>query len=122
MVLEDVHWADEATIDLLSFVGSRLARMHALVLVTYREDELGTDHPLRIVLGDLATQRATRWIRTALSADAVCELAGSQQVDAAELHRVTGGNTFYVREVLEAGWPSVQRTVRDVVGSAASAV
>jgi DNA-binding CsgD family transcriptional regulator/tetratricopeptide (TPR) repeat protein len=117
-VVEDVHWADEATIDLLSFVGRRLARMRALVLVTYREDELGADHPLRIVLGDLATQRATRRMRIPpLSVEAVRELAGSQHVDAGELHRVTGGNPFYVREVLEAGWPSIPPTVRDVVGA-----
>jgi DNA-binding CsgD family transcriptional regulator/tetratricopeptide (TPR) repeat protein len=116
-VVEDAHWADEATIDLLSFVGRRLGRMRALVLVTYREDELGADHPLRIVLGDLATQRATRRMRIPpLSVEAVRELAGSH-MDAAELHRVTGGNAFYVREVLEAGWPSIPATVRDVVGA-----
>jgi hypothetical protein len=56
-VMEDVHWADDATIDLLSFLGRRLGRMKALLLATYRDDELGDDHPLRIVLGDLATQR-----------------------------------------------------------------
>ena len=62
-VMEDVHWADEATIDLLNFLGRRLSRRNALVLVTYRDDEVGADHPLRIVLGDLATQRATRRMR-----------------------------------------------------------
>ncbi len=119
-VIEDVHWADEATIDLLSFVGRRLARMRSLVLVTFREDELGADHPLRIVLGDVATQRATRrMLVPPLSADAVRALAeaGSPQVDAAELYRVTGGNPFYVREVLEAGWPALPPTVRDVVAT-----
>ena len=62
-VIEDVHWADEATIDLLSFLGRRLGRMSTLVLATYRDDELGDSHPLRVVLGDLATQRATRRMR-----------------------------------------------------------
>ena len=38
-------------------------------------------------------------------------------MDAAELHRVTGGNPFYVSEILEAGWPSVPPTVRDAVGA-----
>jgi predicted ATPase len=59
-VVEDVHWADEATIDLLSFLGRRLGRMTTLVLATYRDNELADDHPLRVMLGDLATQRATR--------------------------------------------------------------
>jgi DNA-binding CsgD family transcriptional regulator len=116
--IEDVHWADEATVDLLSFLGRRLGRMAALVLVTYRDDEVGEDHPLRVALGDLATQRATRRIRLPpLSAAAVRALAGQRDVDAAELHRVTGGNPFYVTEILAAGWPSVPATVRDAIGA-----
>jgi DNA-binding CsgD family transcriptional regulator/tetratricopeptide (TPR) repeat protein len=117
-VIEDVHWADEATTDLLSFAGRRLGRMPALVLVTYRDDELPDDHPLKTVLGDLATQRATRRMRMPpLSVEAVRTLAGRRHVDVAELHAVTGGNPFYVREVLEAGWPAVPATVRDAVGA-----
>jgi DNA-binding CsgD family transcriptional regulator/tetratricopeptide (TPR) repeat protein len=117
-VIEDVHWADEATIDLLSFAGRRLGRTRALLLATYRDDELSDDHPLRVVLGDLATQRATRRMQLPpLSADAVRELVGERDVDAAELHRVTGGNPFYVTEMLEAGWPSVPPTIRDAVAA-----
>jgi predicted ATPase len=50
-VIEDVHWADEATIDLLSLAGRRLWRMRVLLLATYRDDELAADHPLRVMLG-----------------------------------------------------------------------
>lgn len=118
VVIEDVHWADEATIDLLSFLGRRLARRAALVLVTYRDDELGEDHPLRRALGDLATQRTTRRMRLVpLSQDAVRTLAGGREVDIVELHRITGGNPFYVSEILDAGWPSIPPTVRDAVGA-----
>src|SRR5215469_3910803 len=117
-VIEDVHWADEATIDLLSFLGRRLGRMPALLLASYRDDEIAADHPLRLVLGDLATQRATRRMKLPpLSVEAVRELVGQRDVDAAELHRITGGNPFYVSEILEAGWPSVPPTVRDAVGA-----
>src|SRR5579871_3278578 len=116
-VIEDVHWADEATIDLLRFTGRRLSRMRALVLVTYRDDEVGGD-PLRLLLGDLATHRATRRMGLPpLSGDAVRALAGQRDVDAAELCRVTGGNPFLVCEAIEAGWPAVPATVRDVVGA-----
>jgi DNA-binding CsgD family transcriptional regulator/tetratricopeptide (TPR) repeat protein len=118
VVIEDVHWADEATIDLLSFVGRRLARRAALILVTYRDDELGDDHPLRRALGDLATQRTTRRMRLVpLSQDALRTLAGGREVNIAELHRITGGNPFYVSEILDAGWPSIPPTVRDAVGA-----
>ncbi|HEY2281279.1 MAG TPA: LuxR C-terminal-related transcriptional regulator [Streptosporangiaceae bacterium] len=118
VVLEDLHWADEATIDLLSLLGRRVTRMRVLVLATFRDDELGEDHPLRIVLGDLATQRGIRRVRLpALSADAVRSLAGPWDVDADELYRVTGGNPFYVSEVLSAGGPEVPPTVRDAAGA-----
>jgi DNA-binding CsgD family transcriptional regulator/tetratricopeptide (TPR) repeat protein len=117
-VIEDVHWADEATIDLLSFLGRRLGRIPALLLATYRDDELPPDHPFRMVLGDLATQRATRRMRLPpLSEEAVRQMVGQRDVDAAELRRITGGNPFYVSEMLEAGWPSVPPTVRDAVGA-----
>ena len=45
-VVEDVHWADEATLDLLRFLGRRI-RQAALLVLTYRDDELGPRHPLR---------------------------------------------------------------------------
>ena len=117
-VIEDVHWADEATIDLLSFLGRRLGRMNVLLLATYRDDELGDDHPLRVVLGNLATQRTTRRMRLPrLSPEAVGALAADRDVDAGELYRVTGGNPFYVSEILAGGWPLVPPTVRDAVGA-----
>jgi len=116
-VIEDVHWADEATIDLLRFTGRRLSRMKALVLVTYRDDELDDD-PLRVLLGDLATQRATRRMSLPpLSDDAVRALVGKRDMDAVELCRLTGGNPFLACEAIEAGWPAIPPTVRDVVGA-----
>jgi DNA-binding CsgD family transcriptional regulator/tetratricopeptide (TPR) repeat protein len=116
VVIEDLHWADEATTDLLSYLGRRLARIPALILATYRDEEIAADHPLRVVLGDLATQRSTRRMGLPpLSVSAVAALAGPHGADAAELHRVTGGNPFYVSEILEAGWPSIPPTVRDAV-------
>ena len=117
-VIEDVHWADEATIDLLSFLGRRLGRVPALLLATYRDDEVTGDHPMRMVLGDLATQRATRRMKLPpLTIEAVRAMVGDRDVDAAELRRITGGNPFYVSEMLDAGWPSVPPTVRDAVGA-----
>src|SRR5215211_6676313 len=55
LVVEDAHWADEATLDVVRLLGRRLSSTCALVVVTYRDDELARDHPLRICLGDLAT-------------------------------------------------------------------
>ncbi len=101
LVVEDIHWADEATIDLLRFLGRRIRDAAVLLIVTYRDDGLSATDPLRIALGDLATQRSVRRAGLApLSADAVRVLAGDHGLDAAALYRLTGGIPFYVTEVV----------------------
>jgi DNA-binding NarL/FixJ family response regulator len=116
VVIEDVHWADEATLDLLGFLARRIREIAVLLIVSYRNDELADTHPLRIALGYLAVQRCTRRLPLApLSAQAVRMLSAGRGVDPEELHRITGGNPFYVREVLEAGLGEVPGSARDVV-------
>jgi predicted ATPase len=116
MVVEDVHWADEATVDMLRFLGRRLRAAPVLLIATYRDDGLAADDPLRIALGDLATQRSTRRVELApLSADAVRILAGGSGLEAAALYRLTGGNPFYVTEVVQAGLGVVPSSARDAV-------
>ena len=116
VVVEDVHWADEATMDLLRFLGRRLRDAPVLLIVTYRDDSLAADDPLRAALGEIARQRTTRRVELApLSADAVRMLAGSSGLDAAELYRLTGGNPFYVTEVIQAGMSQVPAAARDAV-------
>ena len=116
LVVEDVHWADEASIDLLRFLRRRLWDAPVLLIATYRNDGLAAGDPLRIALGDLATQRSTRRVDLApLSADAVRILAGGTGLDPAELYRLTGGNPFYVTEVVRAGLGAVPSSARDAV-------
>ena len=54
LLLEDVHWADEATLDILGFLGRRLGGVRLMILATFRSEEVGRDHPLTVVMGDLA--------------------------------------------------------------------
>ncbi len=116
VVIEDVHWADEATLDLLGFLARRIREIGVLLLVSYRDDELADRHPLRLALGHLAVQRCARRLPLApLSPQAVRMLSAGRGVDPAELYRVTGGNPFYVREVLEAGLGEMPRSARDVI-------
>lgn len=114
--LEDMHWADEATLDVLRLLGRRVEAVPALVLATYRDDGLDRSHPLRIVLGELATAASVDRIGLApLSPAAVAVLADPHGVDPDELYRRTAGNPFFVTEVLAAGDAQVPSTVRDAV-------
>jgi predicted ATPase len=51
LVLEDLHWADEATLDVVQLLGRKVETVSTLVLASYRDDELDSGHPLRVVLG-----------------------------------------------------------------------
>lgn len=117
-VFEDVHWADEATLDLLRFLGRRIGGTRALVLATYRHDEVGARHPLRVVLGDLATAPSVARLQVPpLTRGAVARLAEGLDVDVDELHRVTAGNPFFVTEVVAAGGRGLPTSVRDAVAA-----
>ena len=116
VVIEDVHWADEATLDLLRFLGRRIRDSSVLLIATYRDDQLTASDPLRLALGELATQRSTRRISPApLSADAVAILADGSGFDAAELYRLTSGNPFFLTELIQAGPGTVSPSARDAV-------
>ena len=113
VILEDVHWADEATLDLLRFLGRRLDGTATLLIATYRDDELAARHPLRVVLGDVDGER--RISLPPLSEQGVGALAHGSDLDPHELHRLTGGNPFFVTEVLAADGTGVPQSVRDAV-------
>jgi DNA-binding CsgD family transcriptional regulator len=116
IVAEDAHWSDGASLELLRFLGRRIGGIPVLFVVTYRDDEIGADHPLRLVLGDLATAPAVHRIGVRpLSEAAVQRLAAGSDRDAAALHRLTGGNPFFLTEALAAEGESVPATVGDAV-------
>jgi DNA-binding CsgD family transcriptional regulator len=117
LVLEDLQWADEATLDVLRIVARRIASVPSLVVAIYRDDQLEPAHPLRIVLGESAgSDLAIRMELAPLSPRAVAELAAPYDVNADELHRLTGGNPFFVTEVLAGGSERLlPATVRDAV-------
>ncbi len=124
-VVEDAHWADEATFDLLRFLGRRLDAVRALLVVTYRDDEVGPRHPLRLVLGDLATKASIRRLEVApLSEEGIRALAAGSELDPTSLHRQTGGNPFFATEALAdkaaSSAASIPATVSDAVLARAS--
>jgi len=117
LVVEDAHWADEATLDLLRFVARRIRRTPVLLLVTYRDDEVPPGHPLRRCLAQLATERSTRRLDVPrLSTSAVAELARGTGLAPDVLHDLTGGNPYFVTELLRGAPGDVLPTsARDAV-------
>jgi DNA-binding CsgD family transcriptional regulator/tetratricopeptide (TPR) repeat protein len=113
VVLEDLHWADQATIELLHFAGRRVHASAALLIGTYRDDEVTPNHPLRAALGRVVAAPGVRRLELRpLSVEAVAQLAGA---GAPALHRRTGGNPFYLTEVLASGSAGLPATVADAV-------
>jgi len=115
MIVEDAHWADDATLDLLKFLGRRIERAHALLAVSFRDDEVTGTHPLRRVLGELPVAARTRVDLAPLSPQAVEALARAARRSAAGVHALTRGNPFFVTEVLSDTGHAVPATVQDVV-------
>ena len=116
VTIEDVHWADDSTLDLLRYLGRRIAASRALLIATYRDDEVGPSHPLRTAMGDLATSPTVRRLHLEpLSEAAVVILAGESGLDPAQVHQRTGGNPFFVSQVLAAGLEGIPETIRDAV-------
>lgn len=115
MVLEDVHWADESTLDFFRFIGRRIQRTGALLIATYRDEELSPIHPVRLALGELTGRHVIRMRLAPLSAQAVGEMAKNSCWNPEQLHQITGGNPFFVSEALACPGERVPETVRDAV-------
>ncbi|HET7097272.1 MAG TPA: AAA family ATPase [Casimicrobiaceae bacterium] len=113
LIIEDVHWADAATLDFIKFVARRIPRAKVLLVITFRDDELDAQHPLRLVLGDLPSAHVARIALQPLSAEAVESMARASDRASAGLHELTHGNPFFVAEMLRAG--GLSATLRDAV-------
>jgi DNA-binding CsgD family transcriptional regulator/tetratricopeptide (TPR) repeat protein len=114
LVVEDVHWADGATLDAVRYLGRRVENLPGLLVLTFRDDDLGRDHPLRGVVAGFAG-RAIRLSLRPLSAEAVGRLAASSTVDASDLMELTGGNPFFVTEALACSEVTVPASIVDAV-------
>lgn len=112
VVFEDVHWADAATLDLLKYLGRRWKGLRALLVLTYR-DEIDRTHPLWSVLGSLPAEMIRRLLLPPLSEAAVKALAGTTGRAAHEVHALTGGNPFFVAELLASADRGIPPTIRD---------
>lgn len=117
VVIEDTQWSDEATRDVLKYVGRRMARTNGLLLLTYRIGEVDHDHPLRGVIGDLPPQDVARIELNGLSRSGVAELVPDSGLDPDLVFSVTKGNPFLATELAIVGGDQVPASVRDSVAT-----
>ena len=117
IVCEDMHWADHATLDLIKFLSRRLSLLNLVLILTFRDDEVGMNHPLTHVLGDLPNAITSRLTLHPLSEDGVARLSGDSKFEPAALHAITAGNPFYISELLTNGRDDnfVPASVKDAV-------
>lgn len=116
MVFEDVHWADEATIDLIKFLSRRIYRYRCLFLLTYRDDEIHARHGLKNIFGELIPHTFSKVQLKRLSQNAVHQLAAKHgKHSAVQVYELTGGNPFYVTEILNSIDTAVPDRVKDSI-------
>jgi DNA-binding CsgD family transcriptional regulator/tetratricopeptide (TPR) repeat protein len=114
LVIEDVHWADDASLDVLRFLARRIDTLNAVVVLTYRDD-IDVEHPLQQLLGAAIRSPTRRLVLKPLSKAAVVALVSADaRVDAGRVLDVTGGNPFFVTEVVRSGG-EIPATVVDAV-------
>lgn len=120
LVLEDIQWADESTLDIIRFLGRRITTTNALLLLTYRDDDVGPTHRVQRVIGDLPPANIARLHLGHLSADAVATLIGDRPFDVDEVLSLTGGNPLFVAEIVASESSIVPSSIHDVVLSRAA--
>jgi hypothetical protein len=115
VVIEDIHWADEATLDLVKYLGRRIDRTHGLLVLTYRDGEVPGDRPLRVALADVAPSVLDRITLDPLSPSAVSEMATEAGGSSDGLWEISEGNPFFLTELLASDQVTVPVSVRDAV-------
>ncbi len=115
IVFEDIHWADEATLDFIKFLGRRITQLRCLFILTCRNDEINARHPLKHLLGQLQPDAFTRLLLTPFSRAAVEKMAAVKGSSGADVYAITGGNPFYVNEILASYSPGIPDNIKDSI-------
>jgi DNA-binding CsgD family transcriptional regulator len=116
LVVEDLHWVDAASVEVLRFLVRRIDAIPLMLVVTYRDDEVGARHSARALLGDFASlERLTTLRLPPLSEAGVARLLHGTGLESAQVHALTGGNPFFVVEVAKDPDRPLPGSVRDAV-------
>jgi hypothetical protein len=113
VAIEDLHWADTVTLDLIRFLTRRIRSVRALILLTYRDEELDARSPMRSLLGEAPPESVERMTIESLSKGAVTKLAERVGKSGEALFALTAGNPFLVTETLAVDGDVPTDAVRD---------
>ncbi len=115
VVFEDIHWADEATLDFIKFLARRITQLKCFFILTYRDTEIDSGHPLRNLMGQLNPGSFTRLGLLPLSKQAVEKMAKERGYNGEDVYRITNGNPFYVTEILASYSQGVPDNIKDSI-------
>jgi hypothetical protein len=105
----------KATFDFLKFFMRRITMLHCSLLITYRDNEIHSSHPLRTVLGQLPPDFFTRLQLSPLSKEAVDKMATEKGYKGKEVYSISGGNPFYVNEILASYSTGIPDNIKDSI-------
>ncbi len=127
LVLEDLHWADRSTLDLVTFLARNLSHSRVVLVGTYRSDEMRKSHALRPVLAELSRLPLVERIHLeplneAEVVELITAITGStpSQAEVGAIVERSEGNPFFAEELMAAGVlgePGVPTTLRDILGA-----
>jgi len=115
IIFEDIHWADEATLDFIKFLARRITQLRCLFILSYRDNEIHATHSLRTVLGQLNAGSFTRMQLPSLSRQAVKKMAKEKGFDGEMVYNISSGNPFYVNEILASYSLGIPDNIRDSI-------
>ena len=115
VVIEDFHWADDATVDFVRYMSRRIAEQPILLIVTSRIERTESRQRIRRAFGDLSTDAMVRLELAALSKAAVVQLCRETRLDPEDVHKASGGNAFFVNELIRSPDGALPSSIRDAV-------
>jgi DNA-binding CsgD family transcriptional regulator/tetratricopeptide (TPR) repeat protein len=115
VIVDDAHWADGASLDIVRYLSRRVHELPALLVISYRDEELSEDHPLWRVVGAVAGPAVLHLGLTGLSDAAVADLATAAGLDPAAVVAAVDGNPFFLTELLAAPGAAVPTSIRHAV-------
>jgi DNA-binding CsgD family transcriptional regulator len=115
IVFEDIHWADEATLDFIKFFARRITQLPCLFILTFRDDESTFHSSVRNVLAQLSPDSVMRLHLTPLSREAVTNMAIARGYNGEDVFAISGGTPFYVNEILASYSPGVPENIKNAI-------